>query len=253
MTRPRLLDLFCGAGGAAMGYHRAGFDVVGVDIKPQPNYPFTFIQEDAINVLESWFIENAYDAIHASPPCQAYSSTMGVVKSKKRRRDALAPPMFEVERHPRLIEPTRDLLLLVGVPYVIENVPQAPLENPVTLCGSSFGLRVRRHRRFETNWPLAGKPCDHGAQGKDFVGVYGDHPERRAFSPPDGYERALRAETIGEARSAMGMPWANWHGVKEAIPPAYTEWIGEQLKAHLYARPADAETPTDTGPIGTQS
>src|SRR5665213_3193952 len=134
MSRPRLLDLFSGAGGAAVGYHRAGFEVVGVDIKPQPHYPFEFRQKDALWVLEGETMEG-FDAIHASPPCQAYS--------KARKLQGL--------RHPDLIASVRELLLAISLPYVIENVPGAPLRNPVLLCGEMFGLGVRRERLFETN------------------------------------------------------------------------------------------------------
>ena len=140
---PRLLDLFCGAGGAAMGYHRAGFTVVGVDINPQRHYPFEFHQADALE-----FDVSGFDAIHASPPCQAFTAY-------KRRPN-------HVGDYPDLIWPTRQKLIASGVPYVIENIPKAPLLNPITLCGSSFGLDVRRHRLFESNVPLLAPPCDHG-------------------------------------------------------------------------------------------
>src|SRR5262245_32328515 len=144
--RPRLLDLFCGAGGAAVGYDRAGFQVVGVDIAPQPNYPFTFGEADALEYLK-WIVlpslgARKFAAIHASPPCQRWST--------KTRNP---------ERHPDLIEPVRVLLESTGLPYVIENVPDAPLRDPVQLCGSSFGLGVQRHRSFETNFPLLVPDC----------------------------------------------------------------------------------------------
>src|SRR5690348_13600467 len=144
MSRPKLLDLFCGAGGAAMGYHRAGFDVVGVDIKPQPRYPFEFHQGDALDPtyrdpwFEPWWIDT-FNAIHASPPCQAYT------KARK----------LQGKEHPDLIGPTRELLKATGLPYVIENVPGAPLVDPVVLEGQMFeGLATQRARWFETNWPL---------------------------------------------------------------------------------------------------
>ncbi len=137
--KPRLLDLFCCAGGAGTGYSLAGFDVLGVDIKPQPNYPFPFIQTDALN-LDSKFVLT-FDAIHASPPCQSYSD--------------LAKRNGNADAWPRLIEPVRDLLVESGLPYIIENVEGAPLRNPIVLCGTMFkGLRVLRHRLFEANFPI---------------------------------------------------------------------------------------------------
>lgn len=141
MTRPRLLDLFCGAGGAAVGYHRAGFEVVGVDNRPQPNYPFTFLQQDALGVeTEVLLRTGGFHAIHASPPCQAYT------KAQK----------LQGNDHPDLIGPTRELLLQTGLPYVIENVGGAPLVDPVCLEGQMFDeLRTVRPRYFETNWGLA--------------------------------------------------------------------------------------------------
>src|SRR5215472_18476868 len=134
MTRPRLLDLFCGAGGAAMGYHRAGFDVVGIDIAPQPRYPFEFIEYDAIQVLQNLteYPGQGWDAIHASPPCQQWSAMNTAVKKE----------------YPQLIGPVRELLDVIGLPYVIENTERAPLVATWTLCGTQFGLLTRRHRRF---------------------------------------------------------------------------------------------------------
>lgn len=148
--RPLLLDLFCGAGGAAEGYHRAGFDVVGIDINPQPRYPFRFIQGDALDV-SLWPV--GVDVIHASPPCQALS-TQTPDKSK----------------HLNLIPATRDVLVGSGLPYVIENVEGArrSMVDPIRLCGSSFGLDVRRHRYFESNVDLQGVACDHGWQAPRF-------------------------------------------------------------------------------------
>lgn len=144
--RPRLLDLFCGAGGAGMGYHRAGFDVVGVDIAPQPHYPFEFHQADALTFPFDVF---GFAAVHASPPCQEYSVTRSLHRAE----------------YPTLVEAVRARLLGTGLRYVIENVVGAPLTNCVTLCGSSFGLGVRRHRRFETNWTVWSPPqCRHDLQ-----------------------------------------------------------------------------------------
>jgi len=143
---PRLLDLFCGAGGAAKGYHDAGFKVTGIDINPQPNYPFDFIQADAMEIglrfLNPGPFWRPFDAVHASPPCQSYS--------------ALSP--LTTKEHPRLVEPVRGMLIESGLPYVIENVVGAPLINPIQLCGSSFGLGVWRHRIFEMSSPPAMVP-----------------------------------------------------------------------------------------------
>jgi DNA (cytosine-5)-methyltransferase 1 len=209
MTRPRLLDLFCCEGGAGMGYHRAGFDVVGVDIAAQPLYPFEFHQGDAIEYVKEHAHE--FDAIHASPPCQAHST--------------ITP---DKSLHEDLIPATRDALVAAGKPYIIENVAGArpALIEPVQLCGSSFGLRVRRHRLFESNIFLVQLPCAHGTDVP--VGVYGDHADG-VTRRPDGTSRGVKAQTTAEAREAMGMPWASWHGATQAIPPAYTEFLGEQL------------------------
>lgn len=225
--RPRLLDLFCGAGGAAMGYHRAGFDVVGVDIKPQPNYPFEFVQDDALEYLECYLslrggTPHQFDAIHASPPCQAHSSI-----AKQARKLG-----WTQNEHPDLVAPTRDLLNASGLPYIIENVPGAPLVNPTQLCGSSFGLNVRRHRLFELGgWSMMALPCAHHWQTPRFrsldkriqglasvIGVHGHH------NYPG--ERALR-------EWAMDIDWMSPYELTQAIPPAYTEFIGAQLLAHL--------------------
>jgi DNA (cytosine-5)-methyltransferase 1 len=214
---PRLLDLFCGAGGAAMGYHRAGFDVVGVDIVPQPNYPFEFVEADAIEYL-SETMAVGFDAIHASPPCQAYTQ-------------------LGKGDHPRLIEPTRAALTTVGLPWIIENVVGAPLLNPVLLCGSAFGLGVRRHRLFESSELLFGHPCKarhpdpicayYGKKGW-LVWTAGGAKVQR-----EGRRQILRG-SVAQAPADMGIDWMQtWDEVREAIPPAYTEWIGRQLIASL--------------------
>ena len=204
--RPVLLDLFCGAGGAAMGYHRAGFDVVGVDIKPQPHYPFEFHQADALT-----FPLDGFDAIHASPPCQAHT----------RKPATWGRARVHFLDHPDLIRPTRDRLAASGLPYVIENVPGAPIRAQLLLCGSMFGLRIQKHRLFEGNWPLPMAPatCNH-------VGLY---------NPWMGAGRSA-----DKLREAQGTPWIPMSGgasrkagvtgdLFNAIPPAYTEWIGTQL------------------------
>ncbi len=201
-----------------MGYWNAGFDVVGVDIKPQPNYPFTFIQADAIEFLSELISVGPaslqYDAIHASPPCQRWSS-----------KTYTASP----HAHPDLLTPSRELLISTGLPYVIENVPGAPMDGPI-ICGSSFHLGVRRHRRFETNWPLLVPPCVHGTQPPRFE-LY-DHGKSylsgivHVFGAGGGKGREFWSE-------AMGIDWMDDPELAEAIPPAYTEMIGAQLLAYI--------------------
>lgn len=235
MRRPVLLDLYCCEGGTSTGYARAGFDVYGVDKEPQPNYPFPFHQGDALETLETLrdggVLEFNYpdghtellcladiDSIAASPPCQAHS-TITPDKSK----------------HLDLIPPTRALLVEIGLPFIMENVEGAKraLLNPVKLCGSSFGLRVRRHRMFESSHWLTSIPCDHAAQGQA-IGVYGSHGDNSyTYLRPDGTGRGRRAANVAEAREVMGMPWASWHGATQAVPPAYTEFLGLQLLDHL--------------------
>jgi DNA (cytosine-5)-methyltransferase 1 len=209
---PRLLDLFCGAGGAAMGYWRAGFDVVGVDIEPQPHYPFEFVQADALDVLRCKPWAMRFDAYHASPPCQAYAGLAA--------KDG---------RHPRLIEPVRDLLKATGAtPYVIENIVGAPLRTTVMLCGSMFGLNVRRHRLFETSDLILGSPrCAHDTQ--DELRAYYGKKGRLVWQG----RRPLLRGSVEQAPADMGIDWMTWNELREAIPPAYTEYIGAQLLAHL--------------------
>jgi DNA (cytosine-5)-methyltransferase 1 len=222
-AKPRLLDLFCGAGGAAVGYARAGFDVIGVDVNPQPNYPFRFWKRD---VLELYFWEGGceglpFDAIHASPPCQAYSTTASL-------HDA---------EYAELIEPVRDLLRSAGLPYAIENVQGAPLINHVRLCGSSFGLGVRRHRLFEINpMPMFPPQCAHYLQPEpiDVTGTGG--PAARAPGGNGGIHRKPR--NLAEAREAMGIDWMSRRELSEAVPPAYTEWVGAHLMQHVQAKAA---------------
>lgn len=215
----RLLDLFCGAGGASMGYHRAGFDVTGVDIANEKRYPFTFIRTDVRDVLGDLDFLRSFDVIAASPPCQTHSRT-------KHLRDAQGKSTSKVD----MILETRAALMSAGRPYVIENVPGAPLIDPLLLCGSSFGLRVRRHRLFESSLPLFGLPCNHTAQGRP-VGVYGS---MRDDIPQGG----KTAESLQEAREAMGIDWMLWGDLVESIPPAYTEFIGRQLVDSMAATDA---------------
>lgn len=215
--KPKLLDLFCCAGGAGTGYSQAGFDIVGIDINHQQNYPFPFIQADALN-LDLKFI-STFDAVHASPPCQSYSDLA------KRNRNA--------HEWPRLIEPVRDLLLATGLPYIIENVEGAPLRNPIVLCGTMFkGLRVLRHRLFETNFPVL--IPKHGPHPKVHTfdkrkSHYGKTDDMRDFVQVTGGGNC----TIAAARDAMGIDWMNKGELNEAIPPAYTRLIGKQLVAYL--------------------
>ena len=204
--KPRLLDLFCGAGGAAMGYHRAGFEVVGVDIKPQPHYPFEFHQADAMT-----YPLDGFDAIHASPPCQHYSNGAKANRS--------------VDRHPDLYAPTRDRLAAASVPYVIENIIGAPYSHGFVLCGSMFGMRVQRHRNFETSWMiLMPFRCDHS--GERPITIVGSGS--RVKGGIKDYEHSRHAD-VSMWPELMDMPWAAGTEISLAIPPAYTEWIGRQL------------------------
>lgn len=209
-----------------MGYHRAGFDVVGVDIDPQPNYPFEFHQGDALEYLAAHGQD--FDVIHASPPCQVYSTT-------KHAHDASS--------HPDLLEPTRAAVAETGLPYVIENVEGAPLHNPLRLCGSEFGLRaadvdglplaLRRHRMFESNvWLVGAGGCVHDdtqvagsyTGGRHRTPTHRDNPERRG-----GYTPALKVRA-----KLLGIDWKmNEHELAQAIPPIYTEFIGLQLVERL--------------------
>jgi DNA (cytosine-5)-methyltransferase 1 len=204
-----LLDLYCGAGGAARGYADAGFQVVGVDLHPQPHYPFEFYQEDAIEFLTRYGRD--FDLIHASPPCQAYTCLRQLVEARFGKKD-----------YPDLIDATRQALRRVGRPYVIENVPGAPLIDPVLLCGTMFRLRVYRHRLFETSFPILvpphpphrGRTCAHRgissfARGATHISVAG-HNFR-----------------LADAREAMGISWMSSSEIAQAIPPTYTAFIGE--------------------------
>jgi DNA (cytosine-5)-methyltransferase 1 len=212
MRRLRLLDLYCCQGGASKGYDAAGFEVTGVDIDPQPRYPFTFVQGDAIAYLREHGHE--YDAVAASPPCQASTVCQRI----------------QGREHPRLIAPTRDALIASGRPWIIENVEGAlpELRDPVTLCGAMFGLRTYRHRLFETSGfalPVPEHPAHLAPIAKMGRPVPSGH-----FGHYVGNFSGVEA-----ARRDMGMPWANRDGLREAIPPAYSEWIGAALMAGLRA------------------
>lgn len=226
----RILDLFCCAGGAGRGYHDAGFDVVGVDNEPQPRYPFKFIQRDALALMRTlivggtveWTGLGLFDAIHASPPCQSYTD--------------LARRNGTVDKWPRLIGPIRELLEATGLPYVIENVEgaEAEMRSPVTLCGTQFeGLRVLRHRLFETNWGLK-PPAVHPKHPLVFThdkrkNHYGQLDQNESFVQVTGGGNC----TVANAKAAMGINWMTKNELNEALPPAYTEFIGRQLRAHL--------------------
>jgi DNA (cytosine-5)-methyltransferase 1 len=215
--RFKLLDLFCCAGGAGVGYKSAGFDVVGVDIKPQPHYPLPFIQCDVLK-LHPDFI-SLFDAVHASPPCQSYSDLA------KRNRNA--------DAWPRLIEPVREMVVRSGLPYIIENVDGAPLHNPVVLCGTMFeGLRVLRHRLFEVNFPVL--TPRHGRHPRVHTldkrkSHYGKTNDMRDFVQVTGGGNC----SIAAARDAMQIDWMNKGELNEAVPPAYTQFIGKQLFQYL--------------------
>ena len=208
----RLLDLFCGAGGAAMGYHRAGFDeIVGIDINPQPNYPFSFIQGDALRPPVDLM---AFDLIHASPPCQAYS----FATIQHRHND-----------YPNLVPLTQSLVVGSGRPYVIENVEGAPLGYSITLCGSTMGLdRLRRHRLFEASWPIMSPGCNHGIL-REPLSVAGHSDQGRS------YARRTLPHGIAARREAMGIDWMTRDELAQAIPPAYTEYLGRRFLAQQAA------------------
>ena len=211
MRKLRALDLFCCAGGAGMGLHRAGFEVVGVDIKAQPRYPFEFHQGDALD-----FPVDGFDFIWASPPCQAHTAMK---------------TMHNAKPHLDLIPETRAKLIASGIPYVIENVMGAPLINPIVLCGSMFGLgwadaQLRRHRQFEASFPLAPPRTCHHIPGGRTIGVYGEgcRDSRRKF------DKSIPEFTVHEGRIAIGAHWMNLAELCQAIPPAYSEFIGRSVR-----------------------
>lgn len=211
-TRPLLLDLFCGAGGAAVGYHRAGFDVVGVDNRPQPRYPFPMIVGDALLIWQASFERRfgKFDAIHASPPCQ----------------DHMRSPQPGKQEHGTgwLLGATREMLQAIGLPWVIENVPGAPMRANFKLCGCLFGLpNLRRERWFETSPQLYDlrPPCHHADHAMSVTGTgYGTRLEREHFG---------RWPNRQDWERCMGIDWMKPEEIVLAIPPAYTEYIGRQL------------------------
>ena len=212
--KPRLLDLFCGAGGAAVGYHRAGFgEIVGVDIAPQPRYPFEFVQGDALEYVAEHGHE--FDAIHASPPCQGYSIIRNL-------------PWLKNKEYPMLIEPTKELLDATGKPWVIENVMGARLPAG-WLCGGMFGLPFNRHRAFESNWfwMQPGHPKHSGKRSA----IQMNDPKRHDHSGTSWPQHA--GANWKEAAEAMSIDWMKREELTQAIPPAYTEYIGQALIKEL--------------------
>ena len=219
--KPRLLDLFCGAGGMARGYQMAGFYVVGVDINPQPRYAGDeFVQADAMA-----FPLDGFDAVHASPPCQAHTT----MSNRYRGQGGVA------DDHPDLIALTRERLMASGAMWVIENVMGARklMRDPIRLSGGMFGLGVERPRLFEASVGLWAPPY---VRAKNPVGVYGARPDgRRLWTRSDGTEQRA-ARSVQEGARAMGIDWMEWRELAEAIPPAYGLHIGRQLMAHLEAK-----------------
>jgi DNA (cytosine-5)-methyltransferase 1 len=221
MTKPLLLDLYCCQGGASAGYVAAGFDVIGVDKDPQPNYPYTFIQADALEMLRAVIEDRASGirniaAVHASPPCQGRTNAQKI----------------QGREHPRLIGATRELLLETGLPYVIENVPLMggaedvdPLKEPALICGAELGLHTYRHRLFETNWPYTSLGHRPHIQRQVKMG--------RPVQEGDFYQAVGNFSNVGYARRDMKVPWMTRDGVRECIPPVYAEHVGRQLMAHL--------------------
>lgn len=211
--KPLLLDLYSCAGGASMGYHRAGFDVIGMDIDWQPNYPFQFIQGDAIAMLER-LVESrgshGFDAIHASPPCQAHSHAQRI-----RNND-----------HPDLIPETRRLLDIIGLPYVIENVVGAPVRADVELCGTMFGLGTYRHRLFEISG-FTVPPAVH------LPHTAPNNKMGRPVKPGEMMHVVGNYSGVQRAREVMGIDWMARNEMSEAIPPAYAEYIGKELLCAL--------------------
>lgn len=219
MTRPLALDLFCGAGGASMGLHRAGFDVVGVDRRPMPRYPFPFVQGDALNPP---FDLSRFDFIWASPPCQAHTA----MKS-----------MHNAKAHADLIPQTRAMLIASGRPWVMENVPGAPMRYSTMLCGTMFGLgcegaELQRHRIFESNFLILGPACNHSK--KPTIGIYGEgcRDSRRKS------DKRHADFTVEDGRKAMGVDWMTLAELCQAIPPAYGQFIGAAALTYLQAEKA---------------
>lgn len=225
----KALDLFCKAGGAGMGLHLAGFEVTGIDIEPQKRYPFTFYQGSTLEVNIEW--ARRFDLVWASPPCQAHSALKVLHNAKK---------------HLDLVPQTCELLTAIGKPYIIENVVGAPLNSPVMLCGTMFGLGVKdaelqRHRIFETSFFVRQMQCNHGA--RHTIGVYGGHiRNRKRAVAPTGHDLTANAKvrrlnreagypdfTIEDGYAAMGINWMVRDELSQAIPPAYSKYLAEEF------------------------
>jgi len=244
-VKPRLLDLFCGAGGAAMGYHRAGFEVVGVDINPQPHYPFEFHQADALGFMQALVYGDGigssegrlslsmFDAIHASPPCQAYSIMRNL-------------PWLKDREYWDSVPPTRAALIASGLPWVIENVQGAPLDG-ITLCGQMFGLRqedgrpIYRHRLFESSVFLLAPAHPKHYEAAVPGSLFGSRQNRMSGIPKAWKSSGLDNGGTGHSGTnkawglSVGIDWMNRDELGQAIPPAYTEHVGRQLLASLRA------------------
>lgn len=226
MQKPRLLDLFCCAGGAGMGYARAGFEITGVDVVRHTNNPHQVIEADALTLDPKW-IAATFDAVHASPPCQGYTTMRHAPGAKGA---------------PRLIGATRELLLATGLPWVIENVEAAANEmrSPVLLCGTMFGLGaqghdLQRHRLFETSFSVAPPQCRHTE--RPVIGVYGGHARNRSSKHGGrGTKDVWDGGHKAAASKALGIDWMTLGELSEAIPPAYTEFLGWQLRAAMMLR-----------------
>ena len=232
--KPRLLDLGCKAGGASAGYVAAGFEVVGVDIEPQPNYPYEFYRDDAFEFLRRMGEDKSFAAIHASMPCQLFSHGTVAQDSSK---------------YIDLVTPIRPLLQATGLPYIMENVQRAPLIDPITLCGASFDLTakddqgplvLRRHRLFESNIPLTAPPCDcreHQRNGYKIAGCYGGARRTRYEAEEIRHGGYVPPRPILD--DLMGINWMTEAELFQAVPPRYTEHLGKQLLQYL-------------APVGTQ-
>lgn len=211
----KILDLYCCQGGASAGYVLAGFEVEGVDIIPQPHYPYSFHRDDVISFLGNraqWIKEN-FVAIHASPPCQRYSKTQRI----------------QGNAHPDLIAPTRQLLVALGLPYIIENVKDAREEliDPIILCGGMFSLRTYRDRLFETGGGLRLEQPHHPAHIQPTTKM-GRRPREGEMIHAVG-----NFSGVDLVRKDWSMEWATRDGLREAIPPVYTQWIGARLRQFL--------------------
>lgn len=224
--KPLALDLFCKAGGASMGLHRAGFEVIGVDIEPQPRYPFQFVQADALNPP---FDLSRFDFIWASPPCQAHTPLR---------------KMWNAKPHADRIPETRALLIASGVPYCMENVPGAPLRSTIRLCGTMFdlgtacGAQLQRHRDFETRDGSSDRRRVIGVYGESIKGTVSDRRRVITITGQTPQQNVVRNEvrrtyTVHDARAAMGCDWMTIAELSQAIPPAYSEFIGRAAMQYL--------------------